>query len=84
MSNYINLEAAKMAIVEAMGKGHSPFNAIVMLPAADVAPVRHGKNVSESGFLCSVCGFGDFDGFHGYKPRYCPNCGASMREVEHE
>lgn len=36
---YIEREAAKMAVVEALGKGHSPFNAIVMLPAADVVEV---------------------------------------------
>lgn len=33
---YVERETAKMAVVEALGKGHSPFNAIVMLPAADV------------------------------------------------
>lgn len=39
----------------------------------------HGENISESGFLCSVCKFGDFGGFHGYEPKFCPNCGADMR-----
>ena len=39
MAEYIEREAAKMAVVEAVGKGHSPFNAIVMLQAADVRPV---------------------------------------------
>lgn len=51
---------------------------IKRLPAADVAPVRHGWNASKSGFLCSACSFGDFNGFHGFQPRYCPNCGALM------
>ena len=37
------------------------------------------KNISETGFLCSECGFGDFDGFHGYEPKYCPNCGLERR-----
>ena len=41
----------------------------------------HGKNISEDGFLCSVCTFGDFGGFHGYEPNFCPNCGA---EMEHD
>ena len=36
---YIERETAKMAVVEDLGKGHSPFNAIAMLPAADVVPV---------------------------------------------
>ena len=44
----------------------------------DVVPVRHGRNISNSGFLCSECHFGDFGGFYGYKPNYCPNCGAKM------
>ena len=47
-------------------------------PTADVVEVVYGKNISKSGFLCSICGFGDFDGFHGYKPNYCPNCGAEI------
>ena len=40
----------------------------------------HGENISEDGFLCSVCTFGDFGGFHGYEPNFCPNCGAEMRK----
>lgn len=48
---------------------------IQSLPSADRP---HGKNISENGFLCSVCSFGDFGGFHGYEPNYCPNCGAYM------
>ncbi len=40
--------------------------------------VRHGKNISEKGFLCSECSFGDFGGFRGYEPNYCPSCGAKM------
>lgn len=39
---------------------------------------RTCENVSDSGFLCSACSFGDFDGFHGYQPNYCPNCGAKV------
>jgi len=46
--------------------------------AADVVPVRHGRNESGTGFMCSVCLFRDFGVFRGYKPNYCPNCGAKM------
>ena len=61
------------------------------IPAADVAPVVHGKYVGEyDGYAdgnpvcdmwyCSVCGccFEDWD----EKPTYnfCPNCGAKMVE----
>ena len=62
-----------------------------MQPAADAAPVRHGKNITEMHFsdeiICSICGF-DGVGFSSYDPvedicieyecRYCPNCGARM------
>ncbi len=40
---------------------------------------KQGKNISKDGFLCSVCTFGDFGGFHGYEPNFCPNCGAEMK-----
>ena len=49
-------------------------------PIADVIEVKHGKNISDSGFLCNICSFGDFGGFHGYEPNYCPNCGARLDE----
>ena len=52
---------------------------IGLVPTADVVDVKHGKNISDNGFLCNVCSFGDFGGFHGYEPNYCPNCGADMR-----
>ena len=65
----------------------SPRSKSQMLTVLDsVPPIEaferpHGKNISEDGFLCSVCTFGDFGGFHGYEPNFCPNCGA---EMEHD
>ena len=50
-------------------------NTIVL---TDDVLVTMARNKSESGFLCSLCGFGDFGGFHGYQPNFCPNCGAKM------
>ena len=50
------------------------------IPAADVVERKKGRNISQNGFLCSVCSFGDFGGFHGYMPNFCPNCGAEMRK----
>ena len=50
-------------------------------PAADVAPVVHGRwrtirNVS--GFVaCDKCGY-----WCGTKSKYCPDCGAKMDEEE--
>lgn len=39
MDKYISLDAAKEAVVKAVGKGYSPFNAIVMLPTTCLRPV---------------------------------------------
>ncbi len=56
-------------------------------PAADVAPVRHGKwrpckswNPDYEGFECSECG-ARFQGIH--RDNYCGNCGALM-EADHD
>ncbi len=50
-----------------------------LIPAADVAPVVHGRwgdnGIPESMLSgCSVCGFT----CGAYSFRYCPNCGAKM------
>lgn len=58
---------------------------IKLTPAADVAPVVHGRwEVSDTPcerFKCSECGGGcwyyDYQGDVA-KSRYCPNCGAKM------
>ena len=51
-----------------------------LLPAADVAPVVHGKWVN--GCQCSVCGdrHGPYNSRHRPYYNYCPNCGAKMDE----
>ena len=51
------------------------------LPAADVAPIRHGR--WECGKPCPVCGEDRFKGLDAdiwadWEPPYCPNCGAKM------
>lgn len=53
------------------------------MPAADVAPVRHGRweMVPYNGVYdmrCSVCGF--CPGIRFYSSNYCPECGAKMGE----
>ena len=57
---------------------------IQRVPAADVAPVRHGQwiwdgYIYEAPWQCSNCGV-----FHDEDSNYCPNCGADMREVDNE
>ena len=53
------------------------------IPSADVAPVRHGRNINAewpSLFECSVCGWSDDDTTTGDTAvyNYCPNCGTKM------
>lgn len=54
---------------------------VIMLPAADVAPVRHGRWVTHSdrpdSLICSVCNCG-FDMWKHDPHNYCPNCGAKI------
>ena len=53
------------------------------LPAADVAPVRHGRweygDYYDIGDVCSECLWDSQMVQPSY--RYCPNCGAKMDEV---
>lgn len=60
-------------------------NELEDFPAADVAPVRHGRwidNGIQGSMLsgCSVCGFT----CGAYTFKYCPNCGARMDGAENE
>ena len=65
-------------------------SAIINAPAADVAPVRHGRWITTSGevfpgsgqFLCyshkhDECGF-QYVGMYDNEYDYCPKCGAKM------
>lgn len=65
--------------------GHVPLPVIrqniMDIPAADVAPVRHGR--WECNKPCPVCGWDRFEGLDAdiwadWEPPYCPNCGAKM------
>lgn len=50
------------------------------LPAADVAPVRHGRWIdSSNGWMCSECKQDNT-----YDKPWCPNCGAKMDAKEDE
>lgn len=62
-------------------------NTIKNMPAADVAPVRHGRWISKNPhgyewiFVCSNCSYIDGCPFND-RHNYCPNCGAKMDESE--
>ena len=57
-------------------------NTIKNMPAADVAPVRHGRWVEKEKYTfgimydCSLCENRILDNGHPWN--YCPNCGAKM------
>lgn len=84
MAEYIEREAAIRVV-----NGQSSFtmtrssliDSIGKLPAADVAPVVHGKWGTYSdrpdSLICSVCNCG-FDMWKHDPHNYCPNCGAKM------
>lgn len=70
------------------------MHCIDSLPAADVVEVRHGRWIPEACesvskrnrlieyrvYSCSICGRSNGR----VKKKYCPNCGALMKEDEHE
>ena len=68
---------------------------LAAIPAADVAPVRHGRWISltecaNEGVYCSVCNKKVYKADYAWsnkrikvRSNYCPNCGAKM-EADHE
>ena len=76
MAEYIEREAAINAVFEAYADGRSAYIALEAIPAADVAPVRHGRWIlkDDGRAHCSEC---DTAG-NSYVWHYCPNCGARM------
>ena len=57
---------------------------VIMLPAADVAPVRHGRWIDKGEYaVCTECGGQSGTQYDGVEPiplmtQFCPNCGAKM------
>lgn len=83
MDEYISRHEAIRAVQLSYGNYEATRKAIFELPAADVAPVRHGRwalNKKYGDYECSECGQGDVKAmdFTNLKMRYCPNCGAKM------
>lgn len=94
MAEYIDREAAVKSVL----RMRRPENSVAQnrmlsiiqmdmlkLPAADVAPVVHGR-WRYCGFLqeCQSCGeiYSRHGGNAGKLWNFCPNCGAKMQEVE--
>ena len=61
-------------------------NALNRIPAADVAPVVHGRWIEQEKYTfgvmydCSICDNRILDNGHSWN--YCPNCGAKMDGAE--
>ena len=75
---YIEMEA----VIEKNHGGVVYIDDIKNIPAADVAPVRHGRWIETgkgllgtSSYKCSDCEF-PMPFYNGYN--YCPNCGCRM------
>ena len=67
--------------------GLEPERIELLIPADDVAEVRHGRWVNtnkevEQICKCSECGYPI--SYVWSRTPYCPNCGALMKEDEHE
>ena len=82
MAEYINRERARFE-AEHYFKGLDNIQEdldmlFCMLPAEDVAPVRHGRWVTQdetrTKFMCSSCESKNYGGHE----KFCPNCGAKM------
>ena len=83
MDEYIERESAMDVVRRTSGDYAAVFAELRRLPAADVAPVRHGRweNYDGMGYLvCSECRdvYIDEDWLKDGKWDYCPNCGARM------
>lgn len=93
MAEYINREEAIEAAKHAWAKGLEPSQYLEIIPAADVAPVRHGQWLNFYGDFstaeCSLCSElyevspdehprkEFFDAFKEFY-NFCPSCGAKM------
>lgn len=78
---YIEREEALSAIKQAFEKGEGPSLYIKRIPAADVAPVVHGRWLEEDGIqICSECG--EEHEWEDYRAPYCDTCGAKMDKEE--
>ena len=80
MPEYIEREKvlSKAAPVEGCFSDMISAYDVIMLPAADVAPVRHGRWIAshDEFCACSICKYPVYVWWN--QTNYCPNCGARM------
>ena len=82
MDEYIAREALRDALYDADAITMNGVKILNQFPAADVAPVRHGRwvKLGKHDWACSVCKMGVPYSYTGHN--YCPNCGAKMNLEE--
>ena len=94
MDEYIKKEDIEQKIQDGLNNlvlGHDAIEVLGMIyemPAADVAPVRHGRWLQKKhkifgnayDYVCSECGCD----YALAEYNYCPNCGAKMDGVDDE
>ena len=82
MPEYIKRETAIKRVMETKWEigsdGAAAMEIVAATPAADVAPVRHGRWLcvdtdTEQFFLCNRCKKKEY-----WESDYCPSCGAKM------
>ena len=78
MAEYIERKALRDALYDADAITMSGVKILNQFPAADVAPVRHGRwlcvdTETEQFFLCNRCKKKEY-----WESNYCPNCGCRM------
>ena len=96
MRKYIDAEQLEDVVTDLNSKGwgitRNDFKLIDRVlfefPAADVVEVKHGRWVGIDDYPhetweCDQCGC-IYEEMTSWVPNYCPNCGASMDEVEDE
>lgn len=97
MAEFIEREAALLSLTpivkRASERNRNIYSAVKQCveainwtPAADVAPVRHGRwidisDIDHRSKSCSSCGFNATE-LLAKRCNYCPNCGAYMKEVK--
>ena len=94
MKEYIEREAAIQGILNdccelVFYTKENAVDYLKLMPAADVAPVRHGRwilirrQAASTIFKCSECGREEvFDSFHRLENTPCCHCGARMDKEE--
>ena len=82
MAEYIEREAANLALAEQGFDWNKAKQALASVPAADVAPVIYGTwmNYGDGEIVtCSRCGYEAYaEAFYVREGTHCPMCGAKM------